>query len=43
MGGLKTQHRFLLENAAAILNRPVEYVLVSSVYYEILSSVLQAM
>nr|XP_037867095.1 dynein heavy chain 8, axonemal isoform X2 [Bombyx mori] len=27
MGGLKTQHRFLLENAAAILNRPVEYVL----------------
>ncbi|KAJ0182474.1 hypothetical protein K1T71_001843 [Dendrolimus kikuchii] len=27
MGGLKTQHRFLLENAAAILNRTPEYVL----------------
>ncbi|KAI8438606.1 hypothetical protein MSG28_011048 [Choristoneura fumiferana] len=27
MGGLKTQHRFLLENAAAILNKSNEYVL----------------
>ncbi|XP_072937033.1 dynein axonemal heavy chain 8 [Epargyreus clarus] len=27
MGGLKTQHRFLLENAAAILNKTPEYVL----------------
>ncbi|XP_060805314.1 dynein axonemal heavy chain 8 [Amyelois transitella] len=27
MGGLKTQHRFLLENAASILNRTPEYVL----------------
>ncbi|CAH0727356.1 unnamed protein product, partial [Brenthis ino] len=27
VGGLKSQSRFLLENAAAILNKPVEYVL----------------
>lgn len=28
MGGLKTQTRFLLENAASILNKTIEYVLV---------------
>ncbi|XP_050681188.1 dynein axonemal heavy chain 8 isoform X2 [Leptidea sinapis] len=27
VGGLKTQHRFLLENAALILNKSIEYVL----------------
>ncbi|XP_045484350.1 dynein axonemal heavy chain 8 [Pieris rapae] len=27
MGGLKTQHRFLLENAATIINKSIEYVL----------------
>ncbi|CAK1540075.1 unnamed protein product [Leptosia nina] len=27
VGGLKTQHRFLLENAASILNKSIEYVL----------------
>ncbi|KPI94920.1 Dynein heavy chain 8, axonemal [Papilio xuthus] len=27
MGGIKTQHRFLLENAAAIINKTPEYVL----------------
>ncbi|PZC81902.1 hypothetical protein B5X24_HaOG211688 [Helicoverpa armigera] len=44
IGGLKQQHRYLLENAAAILNKPQEYVLEgvydSDVHIELLDSAI---